>query len=228
MPPPKQTIPNYRFIHIKMGAENQIIWKNLTGSLLDSAANQEFFMLRLPSMLNTVATLNTEALNNPLVERLRREESFDLIVLGWFMNDYQIGLAADFKCPAVIMSPTPAFGILRSYVGNPTGATYTPNTMLPYHGVRMSFWQRSLNVLVSAIEAVVTVGIGEFYMEPIYAQNFPADRYPSFAEAKKNVSLVLVTSHFSQGVLMANFPSLVEVSGMHISQKPMDLPKVCI
>lgn len=194
---------------------------------MDSAEKKENYLLSLPTVLKSITNLNIDTYNSPIVKRLRRDESFDLVVLGWFLNDYQIGIAADFKCPAVIVSSLPATSILRSYVGNPSDATFTSSWLLPYHGVRMSIWQRALNVLVHATESVVTAAVTEFYMKPIYTQQFPADRYPSFSEAKKNVSLVLVTSHFSQGVLNANFPSLVEVSGMHIPEKPNELPKVC-
>lgn len=226
-PPPKENITNYRYIHLEMGAENKIIWNKFTESLLDSAANEENFMLRLPKMMATLSKVNIETYTHPHVERLRREESFDLVVFGWFLNDYQIGIAADFKCPFVVVASSPAFGALRSYVGNPSDSTFTPSMLVPYHGIRMSFWQRAFNVLVTVIESVITEFVTAFYMEPIYTREFPADRFPSFAETRKNASLVILTSHFSQGVVTANFPSLIEASGMHIPQKPKELPKVC-
>lgn len=192
---------------------------------MDSAAKDESFFKRMPQILETVSKLNNESWNTPQVMRLKREEKFDLVIFGWFMNDYQIGLAAHFNCPAVIVSPTPPFKLLRDYVGNPAGASYLPIPMLGYKG-EMTFVQRSINYLCFVAELVILEAATYFHLEPMYVQAFPPPAYPSFAEAKKNVALVLSTSHFSQSAPIASFPSFIEVSGMHIPKKPKELPKV--
>lgn len=224
-PAPKETVPNYKYIQLEKSAESNALWIEMTSNLLDSAEKDEIFFKRFPRMIHTIGKLNTESYLSPQVERLKREEKFDLVIFGWFFNDYQIGLAAHFNCPAVISSSTPPFKLLRDYVANPSGASYSPVPMAPFHGP-MSFLQRTANFIFVALETTFTELVIYFHMEPTYAQAFPPSAYPSFAEAKKSVALVLTTSHFTQSAPVASFPSMVEISGMHIPQKPKELPKV--
>lgn len=56
--------------------------------------------------------------------------------------------------------------------------------------------------------------------------NFPPDRYVSYDEARKNVSLILLNSHFSQGVVRPLVPAMVEVGGLQINPTTDKLSEV--
>lgn len=198
----------------------------MTGGLLDSADKEEVFFKRMPVLLKSIAAISAETYHSQQVERLKRDESFDLVAYGWFFNDYHIGIAAHFKCPAVIISSAPQLKMLRDFVGNPAGLAYVPSLFTPF-GDRMTFKERIVNYLVGTAEAIATELANYLILEPTYDKEFPAAAsYPTFAEAKKNVSLVLVTSHFSQSAPIPTFPGLIEVSGMHIPRSAKPLPKV--
>lgn len=53
---------------------------------------------------------------------------------------------------------------------------------------------------------------------------FPKNRYPSLSEMKKNVSLVLVNHHFTQGPVRPLPPGLIEIGGIQIKEQPDPLP----
>lgn len=224
-PAPKQPIPNYRYIHVDNNTEFNSQWSGMTSGLLDNAANNEIFMIRYPKMVYTAGKLNTASYADAQVQKLKREEKFDLVIYGWFFNDYHVGLAAHFKCPAVVISSTPPFKLLGDHVGNPSGAAYTSVALVPFH-TPITFFQRVFNFAIMTVETLASVLITNFHTEPLYAKHYPPSEYPSFAEAKKNVALVLATSHFSQSGPIASFPSMVEISGIHIPQKPNELPEV--
>lgn len=225
--PPKKEIPNYRFIELKMSAESNAAWTAMTSSLLASADKQEIFIKRMPDMVKNVVQLNAETYANPSVERLKREEKFDLVVIGWFFNDIHVGLAAHFNCPAVVVSSTPSFKPLRDYVGNSAAPAFTPAQMLTFDK-QMTFIQRASNFLFAIVETLVLKWATSYHLEPAYTKLFPSNKYPSFDEAKKSVALVMVTQHFSQGSPMLSFPSMIEVSGMHIPRVSKELPSVSI
>lgn len=224
-PPPAKPIANYTSIQLEMGAEIKAHWEELSSSMLEEAEKEKIMFLRMPEMLKAMVTINRETYTNPLVQKLRRESKFDLVVFGWFFNDYQLGLAKDFNCPAVVSASMNAFKPLQNLVGNPTGAAFTQNPMAKFPSP-MNFKYRLLNFGVTLITAAVTEAVTRFVFEPEYILNFPPESYPSFDEAKKNVALVLVSSHFSQSGPTVNFPSLVEVGGMHIKKRPDPLPEV--
>lgn len=54
---------------------------------------------------------------------------------------------------------------------------------------------------------------------------FPRNKYPSYADMKKNVSLVLINHHFSQGPVRPLPPGMVEIGGIQIKEKPDPLPE---
>lgn len=189
---------------------------------VDSATTESVFT-RVPRIFNAFQKTMIDSLRHPAIEKLKRDEKFDLIAFGWFMNDFQIGLAAHFQCPSILISGTPAIHHLKKYVGNPSGVSHTAFHLLPVKG-EMTFIQRFKNMLFLVAQIVFTYIADYFLFEPTYTEIFPPAKYPTFSETKLNVSLVLVTSHFSQSHPSANFPSLIEVSGMHIKKNPNPLP----
>lgn len=56
--------------------------------------------------------------------------------------------------------------------------------------------------------------------------NFPSDRYISYDEAMRNLSLVLLNSHFSQGGVRPYVPAMIEVGGLQVKPTPDPLPEV--
>lgn len=154
-----------------------------------------------------------------------KNEHFDLVVIEWFMNDFHIGLAPHFNAPAVITTAGKASAILRNYVGVPNGVAYKPSPYLSYKGV-MTFRQRLNNFLIVSGEVLLAHVMDYFWHEPHYAKHFPGPKYPSFYEARKNISLVLVNQHFSQGFMEAYLPAMVEIGGSHIKSEAEPLPTV--
>lgn len=192
--------------------------------LLGNANNENYF-LRYPGLIRTFGKMSSASYMSADVQKLKREEKFDLVIYGWFFNDYHVGLAAHFKCPAVAISSLPTYNLLGDHVGNPSGAAYTPAALVPFYKP-VTFAQRVFNFVAMTVQKVASELVIYFHTEPFYAKHYPPTEYPSFAEARKNVALVLTTSHFSQSGPIASFPSMIEVSGIHIPQKPNELPEV--
>lgn len=66
----------------------------------------------------------------------------------------------------------------------------------------------------------------KYFKKNIFRLNFPADQYISYEDATKNLSLVLLNSHFSQGGIRPYVPAMIEVGGLQIKPKPDKLPEV--
>lgn len=208
-----------------MSAETKEQWDDFNENLLNGAQKKEIFFLRMPRLVKIITKMNQETYTHPIVEKLRRENTFDLIVFGWFFNDFQVGLAAHFKCPAVYVVSMGAVKPVGDLVGNPLGVAYTPmvgsSIVSP-----MNFANRVFNFVGTFAMTGLMAAMQYFVYEPLYQSSFPPDVYPSYDEARKNVALVLVSSHFSQTSPMASFPSLVEVGGMQTKKHADPLPEV--
>lgn len=57
-----------------------------------------------------------------------------------------------------------------------------------------------------------------------FSKIFPTENFPSYDEVRNNVSLVLVSSHFSQGRVRPLLPNVIEVGGLQIKETPAPLP----
>lgn len=223
-PPPTEPIPNYTFIQLEMDAESTAALDIAKKSMLQEAEAKSGHFFNWNAFVQ-MHRMNKQFHRHPVVEQLKRDDHFDLIVFGWFLNDFNIGLAAHFKCPSVIISGMPAIKFLRDHVGNPSSVSYAPFHMYSINQyTQMTFKQRIYNHLFVGIEFAITSLVNYFVFEPTYAELYPASQYPSMAEARKNVSLVMVSSHFSQSSPMATFPALLEISGIQIEKNPNPLP----
>lgn len=211
-----------------MDAEYTNEVEKMKSNLFDQVNETQNFFLRFPKIMKSLNIIPYQLLKHPDIERIKRDESFDLVVFGWFMNDFQLGLAAHFKCPAVIVSTVPASKTLRDFVGNPSEIFITPNPFLGQQTEPFTFMKRLISFGIGITEFVAVHLFEYLVTEPYYVDCFPPDKYPSFSEVKKNISLVLAVQHFSQLNPSSSFPALVEVSGMHIKPKPDPLPEVLI
>lgn len=186
------------------------------------------FLTDFPKMIKHITRRSSDALKDPVTQHLlKSNQKFDLVVLGWFFNDFQLGLAGHFQCPSVVISTVPSIKFLRDFVANPSDVP-----LYTFHGKPIagppSFLQRAQNIAAYIFEFFFTIIINQFYFEPYYEENFPANKnYPSFSDVKKNVSLVLVNNHFSLGAVRSYVPNMVEISGIQIKNKPDLLPEVC-
>lgn len=219
--PDTHTPRKYRYIHIKLTEHK------LNESFEFFKTDYSFWTGTVKNMMNVSMAHEFAALRSDEVEALKRTESFDLLAFGWHYNDYQLGLAAHFNCPAVILSTTPStYAGIRKLVGNPASVSTVAYDLDVLTGTTggMSFSQRFWNVKQHVYDNIFNWWIQKWVYEPYYKYNFPRDQYPSFVEIRGNVSLVLVSSHFTEAQPVPLLPAIIEVGGMHISRIVRALP----
>lgn len=100
---------------------------------------------------NDFLDLTNMTLNDPEMQKLMREESFDLVVLGSFFNDFLVGVAGHFKCPLIINWSGAPMHHLSKLVGNPLELSYVP-ALLSGLQQPMGFFDRVGNYIFSAVE----------------------------------------------------------------------------
>lgn len=214
--------PNYRYIEVPL--EEDVEFNKAQELMLKGAEKGDSFFKHFPILLKSTTSRTSDIIKSTVMEKLKQEK-FDLVIFGLFVNDFQIGLAHQFNCPSVIISVMPAAKMIRDYVGNPDELSSVPNLFIAAND-RMTFLQRCLNVILAGVELVAMNGLDYFFMEPLYREHFPPEQFPSYWEMKKNVSLILVNQHFSQATPQSLVPAMQEFSGMHIKRKPDPLPEV--
>lgn len=187
----------------------------------------KFELSKMVDAIRTLIKQYDQVMRHPkLLDLMKSNQKFDLVVLGWFVNDFHLGIAGHFQCPTVLITTLPAVKPIRDLTGSPAAVAGTPNMPRPVNGVPMTFFQRVEQFLLYVFEFIVVIIINTFIQEPYYKEHFPASKnYPTFDEVKKNVSLVLIAHHFSQTTVPPYLPNMIEVGGLQIKTKPDPLPE---
>ena len=60
----------------------------------------------------------------------------------------------------------------------------------------------------------------------LFSKYFSSTNQRSYDDAIKNISLILVNDHFTEGVVRPNVPGIIEVRGIQVKQTPDELPDV--
>ncbi|XP_041674390.1 UDP-glycosyltransferase UGT5 [Drosophila eugracilis] len=186
--------------------------KNNSGSRLISILNMSS---QMDSMLRKMA----DALKAKQVKDLylNKGNQFDLVISGYFMNDYQLGFARKVNAPVVVLAPNPPSQMLNSLIGSP----YDPVDK----NKDMSFGQRLDSYITSLVYGIFERQIDQRNRQ-YYKELFADDpNMPEYSEVLKNTSLVFFCSHAaSEGSIRPNVPAAIEIGGIHIKDKPDPLP----
>lgn len=131
-----------------------------------------------------------------------------------------------YKVPVVMLSSFGSGHYINEQMGNPLVLSAVPFEFIDFIGP-LNVWQRIQNTLYTIGDLIGR----KFYYLPmqqaladIHFSNLPKP-LPRLADLEKNVSLMLVNTHFSIDTIRPNVPGIIEVGGVHI-KKPRDLPKV--
>lgn len=150
--PLEKKIDNYRDIKLEVEGEFKTMFddvsKGMTGGI-------NFFKM-FPIMNKMVFGFSNQTINTPVIQKLMKEEKFDLVVIGYFLNEFLLGLADHFKCPSVVFSSSSHLSSLMSIVGNPLSPEGTFSAMS--NSKENNFINRIKNFLIYVMEFVIFKG----------------------------------------------------------------------
>lgn len=182
------------------------------------------------NVISTVAAVfskmldaTNETLHHPNLKQLLRSAEFDGVIHGFAMNTFQVGIGVHFECPSIVLSSVPLIPPIAHMVGHPMHPEAVPNFLSNYKD-GMNFFQRVGNFLITGITTLFAL-YQEYLNEQYYNAYFPRDKYPSYDVAKKNIALLLINDHFTQGSVRPLLPNTIEVSGLQVTDKVDPLPE---
>lgn len=187
------------------------------------------------NMLTTVtgrwsmANFLSASVDNKVVEDLIQSDtnSFDLVLIESFFQEYTVALGHKFNAPVVNLSPVMVWVSMSKWLHVPSTFSYIPDCCI---GVRnnMSFVERLKNTFTGALEMYVETYLYIPMIKSIMAKHFTYKGWesrPPLEHMLSNVSLTLMNAHQEIGVCRPYLPGVIEVGGMHIKD-PKPLPQV--
>ncbi|XP_055537531.1 UDP-glucosyltransferase 2-like [Wyeomyia smithii] len=215
--PLTKPVKNYRDIYVQ--AENE--FAAIMAEVMQGG-NQSMITM-IPTAIKASLEYTNKSLNSPQFQQLIREERFDLVILGFFMNDFIVGVGPLLKCPTILYYSA-GLSELVNVVGNPREIASVPQAHLGRKS-SMTFFDRLMNVVLNLMETLFHTYI-QYQSRIYYRNNFPSEKgFPSYEEAKLNVSLLMYNSHFTQTSPRPLLPNAIEVGGLQIKPEPDPLPE---
>ena len=107
-------------------------------------------ILKFMKFSNLLMETASDMMKTPQFQALLKEK-FDLVIIGFFMVDFNLGLGAHFNCPTVVIFSAGTATVLDGYVGNISPVASVPNIMVAKKGP-MTFTDRVINFLIHTIE----------------------------------------------------------------------------
>ncbi|XP_030383488.1 UDP-glucuronosyltransferase 2B15-like [Scaptodrosophila lebanonensis] len=226
---PKVTHKSIKHIVIPLSEDEERL---LHAGMSGIAKRKPSFWSTIRSMFSSLILLidkQVEVLEDERFTQLyeNKDNKFDVVIVGYFFNTYQVGLGAKFNCPIIMSWSGPPMEMVDGFMGNPRLISSVPNMNVAVKsGKPMNFTQRLMNLLSTNAMRVLSTVL-DYRFDGFYRRLFGSDKnIPSYAEAKKNVSLLFCNSHaISEGPIRPNVPGIVEIGGIQIKEKPDALPQ---
>lgn len=209
-------VPNYRDVVIPVDD----FTSKMTKEFLEKPPN---ILKTLPMMMIKMMETANQTVNDPKFLALKSEQ-FDVVISGVFVADFIVGYGAHFQAPSVVLWTAGLTKITADLVGNPRAISAVPHIMLGPQDSMIPVVARLKNFMVSCIENLFGM-YSWYHQKTFYDYNFPQDRYPSYEDVRKNVSLLLLNTHFSHAGPRPYLQNVVEVGGLQIKTKPDPLPQ---
>ncbi|XP_064553577.1 UDP-glycosyltransferase UGT5-like [Drosophila montana] len=213
---PHVTHKNINLIYIPLTKEEQLSQDASIASMVERDNSKMISALfRLRDQVSFAFEKNRNVMKDRRVIDLyeNTDNQFDLVMIGYFLNDFQIGIAQKLKVPVVIATSMYQWEIFESMLGSVQAKGSS------------TFSERLDNLIVSYVLRLFTYVI-ELDNAKAYKELYGNDpSMPAYADLNKNVSLVLFNSHsFSEGPIRSSVPAVIEVGGIQIKDKPDPLP----
>ena len=84
---------NYR--DIKINFEDG--YKEFVESLVSEPGKSQNILKIFPTLMKVCLKIGNDTLSMPQMRYLMNKETFDLVITGFFLNDYMLGIADHFK-----------------------------------------------------------------------------------------------------------------------------------
>lgn len=170
---------------------------------------------------NFFGSLGEETVKDKQVQNLIQSgEKFDVVIVSEFMNRFLRILAYHFDASLVLFTNSGIISWYYDQVGNIVLPSVVPVLAIEMPH-RMSFLQRLQNV-IEKIRSIRWLQTNAIKQNALVEKYFPNS--PSLEEISKNISLILVNSHYSTEVTRPKVPCMIDIGGFHV-KPPKKLPE---
>lgn len=163
------TVPNmfkkskYKFVYV----QGEMFDNNFAQEMLNKPAP---IYRKFNGIISHVIEMANNTMNQPKILNFfqtHKAGDFDAVILGYFLNDFILGIGAHFQCPIILSFMVQPIFPINKMIGNPLEASYVPTL---YSGYRqpMDFCSRVKNFLANGFEQLVLSNLMQKKFENMY------------------------------------------------------------
>lgn len=147
---------------------SDILLRNLNDAIYKMSSKNNFVnhLLSMYQTMKTITNFQYDVILSEQFQSVLNSQEFDLIVIGYFSNDFLLAVAAQAKAPVILVWSGPPGGFVNTYIGNPTESSYVPNIMTTADQP-MTLWSRIREFLVNGalygLEEFASYKFGQCY-----------------------------------------------------------------
>ncbi|XP_017013391.2 UDP-glucosyltransferase 2-like [Drosophila takahashii] len=221
---------NITVIQVPLTKEESQMMSDTVGKMSrNDNSNMALSLLRMSDQMDFMVRKNAETLMDDRVKDLylNNGNKFDLVLSGYFMNEFQIGFAKKVQAPVIVFATMPPNQLLNPLIGNPMEISYAGiNDSGEVGGKSVTFRQRLISYITSlgfGIFGQLSERRNRYWYREVFGDD---PTLPEYSELLKNTSLVFFSSYAaSEGPIRPNVPGAIEIGGIQIKDKPDPLPQ---
>lgn len=146
--PLDKEVKNYRDVKIPFDEADKEFLSEITKNPKANGFISVF--LRMTTM---IYRLGNETLQMNEMQKMMKEEKFDLVIVGYFMSEFMLGVADHFKCASILFKASATTSVISQALGNPLGTSGTPHALLA--PLTMDFVGRLKTFVATGVELLV-------------------------------------------------------------------------
>lgn len=161
--PQSKPIKNFRDIKLEANEEEM----NILNEMQKGMAESKISFSIMKKSLAMLQEFGNDTLHTPEIKNLMKNEKFDLLIVGYLMNEYFLGLADHFKCPSIVFFPAFPLSSLDKLVGNPLSPEGSPHVLANLRTLA-SFKDRLINFIFSSVDRVLMKNFFDYQAKAVY------------------------------------------------------------
>lgn len=153
---------NYRDIKIEPSEEISNLYSKIIKKVVDKPNPLRMMIMSEKFYFQ----LGNETLQSKDVRSLM-DEKFDLLIAGYFLNEFMLGLAEHFKCPSIVFFSGSHMSPISLMVGNPLSPEGAPHLFSQSKELK-SFGQRFENFMMNILDRIILRNIVYYKSRKVY------------------------------------------------------------
>ena len=148
--PQNKPIKNFRDIKLEASEDDTSIYNKMQKGMSESKISFSV----MTSAMSMLQNFGNNTLHATEMKDLIKNEKFDLVIVGYLMNEYFLGLADHFKCPSIVFFPAFSLSALDKMVGNPLSPEGSSHILANLRSLD-SFRERLINFIMHFVDLIL-------------------------------------------------------------------------